>query len=149
MLRHPQARSSLEEMTTGAAFQRYIPDPHPDNLVPPNEIRRHILCTGLYSQLGGTAVNIINRIPQVKSTTPSFRSAKIRGSMMWQSAESNKSHLSPTIWSVPQRRILIPTTHITAMKITSHLDQYPNADILWCQVRPPQCIHLGSLFILL
>ena len=59
LLRHPQARSSLEEMTSGTAFQRYIPDPHPDNLVPPNEIRRHILCTGLYSQLGRTAVNII------------------------------------------------------------------------------------------
>jgi len=57
LLRHPHARSSLEEMTAGTAFQRYIPDPHPDNLVPPNEIRRHILCTGLYSQLGGTAIN--------------------------------------------------------------------------------------------
>jgi 2-oxoglutarate dehydrogenase complex dehydrogenase (E1) component-like enzyme len=52
LLRHPQARSSLEEITTGTAFQRYIPDPHPDNLVPPNEIRRHILCTGMHSQLG-------------------------------------------------------------------------------------------------
>lgn len=59
LLRHPQARSSLEEMTTGTAFQRYIPDSHPDNLVPANEIRRHILCSGLYSQLGGTAVNMI------------------------------------------------------------------------------------------
>jgi hypothetical protein len=46
LLRHPHARSSLEEMTTDTTFQRYIPDSHPDNLVPPNEIRRHILCTG-------------------------------------------------------------------------------------------------------
>jgi len=49
LLRHPHARSSLEEMTTDTAFQRYIPDSHPDNLASPDEIRRHILCTGPYS----------------------------------------------------------------------------------------------------
>ncbi len=27
-------------------FQRYIPDSHPDSLVAPEHIRRHILCTG-------------------------------------------------------------------------------------------------------
>jgi 2-oxoglutarate dehydrogenase E1 component len=27
-------------------FLRYIPDPHPDTLALPSEIRRHILCTG-------------------------------------------------------------------------------------------------------
>jgi len=101
LLRHPQARSSLEEMTTDTAFQRYIPDHHPDNLVPPNEIRKHILCTGLYSRLDGTAVNVIfDCILQVKSITPSFRSAKTRASTTWQSAGLNRSHLSPTIWSV-------------------------------------------------
>ena len=57
LLRQAQARSSLEEMTTGTAFQRYIPDPHPDNLAPPNEVRRHILCTGMYSKTGTTTVN--------------------------------------------------------------------------------------------
>ena len=101
LLRHPQARSSLEEMTTDTAFQRYIPDSHPDHLVPPNEIRRHILCTGLYSQLGGTVVNIIfDCVLQVRSIKPSFKSAKKRASTMWQSAGLNRSHLSPMIWSV-------------------------------------------------
>ena len=28
-------------------FQRYLPDPHPESLVPPEEIRRHILCSGM------------------------------------------------------------------------------------------------------
>ena len=27
-------------------FQRYIPDAHPENLVAPDQIRRHIICTG-------------------------------------------------------------------------------------------------------
>ena len=59
LLRHPQARSSLEEMTSDTVFQRYIPDTHPHNLVPPNEIRRHILCTGLSSRPGRITFNII------------------------------------------------------------------------------------------
>lgn len=101
LLRHPQARSSLEEMTTDTAFQRYIPDSHPDNLVPPNEIRRHILCTGLYSYLGGIVANtIFNRILQAKSITLLFRNAKTRALTTWRSAESNNCLLSPMIWSV-------------------------------------------------
>lgn len=28
-------------------FQRYIPEPHAEDLVAPEQIRRHILCTGL------------------------------------------------------------------------------------------------------
>ncbi|KZV92557.1 2-oxoglutarate dehydrogenase, E1 component [Exidia glandulosa HHB12029] len=46
LLRHPLARSSLDEMTNDTHFIRYIPDPHPESLAPPEEIKRHILCTG-------------------------------------------------------------------------------------------------------
>jgi 2-oxoglutarate dehydrogenase E1 component len=28
-------------------FERYIPDSHPEHLVPAEEVRRHILCTGM------------------------------------------------------------------------------------------------------
>jgi len=52
LLRHPLARSTLSEMMDDTVFQRYIPDPHPDSLVEPEKIRRHILCTGqVYYQL--------------------------------------------------------------------------------------------------
>ena len=65
LLRDPNARSSLEEMATDTAFQRYIPDAHPDTLAPPNEIRRHVLCTGTRSQLSrptvGTVLTLFNR----------------------------------------------------------------------------------------
>jgi 2-oxoglutarate dehydrogenase E1 component len=33
-------------MSGETIFQRYLPEPHPENLVPPEQIRRHILCTG-------------------------------------------------------------------------------------------------------
>jgi 2-oxoglutarate dehydrogenase E1 component len=39
-------------MTEGTIFQRYLPDPHPESLVPADEIRRHIICSGqVYYQL--------------------------------------------------------------------------------------------------
>ena len=34
-------------------FQRYLPEPHPEELVPPEEIRRHILCTGKFVDMKG------------------------------------------------------------------------------------------------
>jgi len=46
LLRHPQARSDLREMVGDTHFQRYLPDPHPESLAPPEEVRRHILCSG-------------------------------------------------------------------------------------------------------
>jgi len=46
LLRHPGARSTLEEMEPGTSFQRYIPEAHTDELIEPSSIRRHILCTG-------------------------------------------------------------------------------------------------------
>lgn len=33
-------------MTGETSFQRYIPEPHPETLAAPEEVRRHILCTG-------------------------------------------------------------------------------------------------------
>ncbi len=39
-------------MTGDTIFQRYLPEPHPENLVEPEKIRRHILCSGqVYYQL--------------------------------------------------------------------------------------------------
>ncbi|KZT60346.1 2-oxoglutarate dehydrogenase, E1 component [Calocera cornea HHB12733] len=52
LLRLPAARSELQEMTGNTQFQRYIPDPHPETLAAPEEIKKHILCTGqVYYQL--------------------------------------------------------------------------------------------------
>lgn len=52
LLRHPLARSTLDEFSGETTFQRYIPDAHPETLVAPENIRRHILCSGqVYYQL--------------------------------------------------------------------------------------------------
>ena len=49
LLRHPKARSELKEMVGESNFLRYLPDTHDSNLVAPEEIKRHILCTGKVS----------------------------------------------------------------------------------------------------
>jgi 2-oxoglutarate dehydrogenase E1 component len=46
LLRHPLVKSDIHEFTDDTHFQRYIPEPHPEDLVAPENIRRHILCTG-------------------------------------------------------------------------------------------------------
>ncbi|KAG8930122.1 2-oxoglutarate dehydrogenase E1 component [Tulasnella sp. 418] len=45
LLRHPQARSGLSEMVGETNFIRYIPEAS-EELAAPEQIRRHILCTG-------------------------------------------------------------------------------------------------------
>ncbi|KIO25714.1 hypothetical protein M407DRAFT_243997 [Tulasnella calospora MUT 4182] len=51
LLRAPEARSDLNEMAGETSFQRYIPESG-EGLVEPEQIRRHILCTGqVYYQL--------------------------------------------------------------------------------------------------
>ncbi|KAI9495794.1 oxoglutarate dehydrogenase, E1 component [Zychaea mexicana] len=46
LLRHPLARSALEDMTGDKHFQLYLPDVHPEHLQSPDKIKKHILCTG-------------------------------------------------------------------------------------------------------
>lgn len=46
LLRHPQARSTLEEMGPGTSFVRYIPEPEPEGFGKPEDVKRHILCSG-------------------------------------------------------------------------------------------------------
>ncbi|KAK4049847.1 2-oxoglutarate dehydrogenase E1 component [Microbotryomycetes sp. JL201] len=46
LLRHPQAKSSLADMGPDTHFQRYIPEPEPEGFGAPEDVKRHILCSG-------------------------------------------------------------------------------------------------------
>ncbi|KFH71780.1 oxoglutarate dehydrogenase (succinyl-transferring), E1 component [Podila verticillata NRRL 6337] len=46
LLRHPMARSTLEEMSGSTAFQRFIPEVETEKLVSDDKITKHILCSG-------------------------------------------------------------------------------------------------------
>ena len=43
LLRHPQARSSIEEFAPDTHFQRYIPEPEPEGFGAPEDVKRHIV----------------------------------------------------------------------------------------------------------
>ncbi|MCO5590270.1 hypothetical protein L7F22_044239 [Adiantum nelumboides] len=68
LLRHPEARSSIDEMVPGTGFRRFIADPHHsegnDALVAPEEIKRHIITTGqhYFALLKHRRENKINNI---------------------------------------------------------------------------------------
>ncbi|KAG0305293.1 2-oxoglutarate dehydrogenase E1 component [Dissophora globulifera] len=46
LLRHPMARSTLEDMSGDTAFKRFIPETQEDKLVSPDKIKKHIFCSG-------------------------------------------------------------------------------------------------------
>lgn len=46
LLRHPQARSSLDEFGPDTHFQRYIAESEPEGFAAPDDVVRHILCSG-------------------------------------------------------------------------------------------------------
>ncbi|KAJ1971381.1 2-oxoglutarate dehydrogenase E1 component [Dimargaris xerosporica] len=64
LLRHPLARSTLDEMVGNTHFQQYIPDPHPESLVAPEQVERHILCSGqvYYALLRARDLNKIDNV---------------------------------------------------------------------------------------
>ncbi|KAI8644778.1 oxoglutarate dehydrogenase, E1 component [Parasitella parasitica] len=64
MLRHPLARSSLSEITGNTHFQLYLPETHPETLAAPDQIKKHILCSGqvYYALLKAREQNKMNDI---------------------------------------------------------------------------------------
>ncbi|ORY33742.1 Thiamin diphosphate-binding protein [Naematelia encephala] len=121
LLRHPLARSTLEEMSGDTHFQRYLPDPHPESLVEPEKIRRHILCTGqVYYQLlkeredKGHNDVAISRIEQLSPLPYDMLTPHLdkypNADLMWAQEEP----LNNGGWTYVQPRL------ITAMKETQH-----------------------------
>ncbi|KAJ1649988.1 2-oxoglutarate dehydrogenase E1 component [Dispira simplex] len=99
LLRHPMARSSLDEMTGTTKFLKYIPEAHPEHLASPDQITRHVLCSGqvYYALLRARDQNQINNV-----------------------AISRVEQLHPFPYEM----------------IREHIDQYPNAELIWCQEEP-------------
>ncbi|KAJ9114880.1 2-oxoglutarate dehydrogenase E1 component [Naganishia adeliensis] len=121
LLRHPMARSNLEEMTGETVFQRYLPDVHPENLAAPEKIRRHILCTGqVYYQLlkeredQGITDVAISRVEQLSPLPYDLITPHLdkypNAELMWCQEEP----LNNGAWTYVQPRL------ITAMNNTEH-----------------------------
>lgn len=112
-------------MTGETYFQRYIPEPHPSELVAPDQIKKHILCTGqvYFALLNAREKNKINDIAisrleqlhpfpydKVKEHADKYPNAEI----MWVQEEP----LNMGAWTFVQPRIetsLKETTHHAGM----------------------------------
>ncbi|KNE63048.1 oxoglutarate dehydrogenase (succinyl-transferring), E1 component [Allomyces macrogynus ATCC 38327] len=72
LLRHPLARSSLADMGPGTRFQRFLPEVAPESLLPPEDIKTVLLCSGqvYYALARAREVNqikdvVIGRVEQI------------------------------------------------------------------------------------
>jgi 2-oxoglutarate dehydrogenase E1 component len=125
LLRHPLAKSSLNDLCGDTKFQPYIPDEHPSELKPPEQIKRHILCTGQvyynllrtrtqnkWDDIAISRIEQLNPFPyaQVKEHADKYPNAEI----IWCQEEP----LNMGAWSHIQPRI---TTSLSQSK--HHADQ--------------------------
>ena len=114
LLRHPLARSPIEDFTGESAFQWIIPDPeHGNTIAPPEEIERVILCTGQayvalhkhrenkkFKNAAITRIEQLNPFPwaQLKENLDMYPNAK---NIVWCQEEP----LNAGAWSFTQPRI--------------------------------------------
>ncbi|KAG7445780.1 2-oxoglutarate dehydrogenase complex E1 component mitochondrial precursor [Guyanagaster necrorhizus] len=142
LLRHPKARSDLAEMIGETNFQRYIPDSHPDCLVAPEHIRRHILCTGqVYQTLvaareeRGITDIAISRIEQISPFPYDMLTPHLdkypNATLLWCQEEP----LNNGAWSYVGPRI-----YTAASKTENHKGKYP----LYAGRDPTSSVATGS-----
>ncbi|KAK0221675.1 2-oxoglutarate dehydrogenase E1 component [Armillaria fumosa] len=142
LLRHPKARSDLAEMVGETNFQRYIPDSHPDILVAPEHIRRHILCTGqVYQTLlaareeRGITDIAISRIEQISPFPYDMLTPHLdkypNATLLWCQEEP----LNNGAWSYVGPRI-----YTAASKTENHKGKYP----LYAGRDPTSSVATGS-----
>jgi 2-oxoglutarate dehydrogenase E1 component len=140
LLRHPIARSNIEEFTGESQFQWIIPDPeHGKTIAEPNEIDRVILCTGqVYAALHkhradeGHKNTAITRIEQLnpfpwqllKENLDTYPNAK---TIVWCQEEP----LNAGAWSFTQPRIetLLNHTEHHDRKHVMYAGRNPSASV--------------------
>lgn len=121
LLRHPMARSKLSEMEGETHFERYIPEIRSDDLVAPDQIRRHIMCSGqVYYQLlkeredRGIKDVAISRLEQISPLPYDLLTPDLdrypNAELMWVQEEP----LNNGAWTYVQPRL------ITALQQTEH-----------------------------
>ncbi|MCJ1474249.1 2-oxoglutarate dehydrogenase E1 component [Lambiella insularis] len=140
LLRHPLARSSIEDFTGDSHFQWVIPDPeHGNSISPPEEIERVILCTGqVYTALHKhraskeiksaaiTRIEQLNPFPwaQLKENLDMYPNAK---NIVWCQEEP----LNAGAWSFTQPRIetLLNETEHHNRKHVMYAGRNPSASV--------------------
>ncbi|KAJ9474635.1 2-oxoglutarate dehydrogenase, mitochondrial [Pseudozyma hubeiensis] len=138
LLRHPEARSSLEDFLPGTGFQRFIPDPHAsegkDELVAPDQIKRHILTFGqtYFELLKHRRENNIKdvAISRIEQLSPLHYEAVVQALDKYPNADlvfCQEEPLNNGAWSYLQPRLRTACRHT----------QHHKNDIVILASRPP------------
>jgi 2-oxoglutarate dehydrogenase E1 component len=140
LLRHPLARSSIEDLTGESHFQWILPDPeHGQSIAPPEEIERVILCTGQayaalhkhrasneFKNAAITRIEQLNPFPwaQLKENLDTYPNAK---NIVWCQEEP----LNAGAWSFVQPRIetLLNETEHHDRKHVMYAGRNPSASV--------------------
>ncbi|KAL0138485.1 E1 component [Mucor lusitanicus] len=138
MLRHPLARSSLSEMTGNTHFQLYLPESHPETLVAPEHIKKHILCSGqvYYALLKAREQNKMNDIAisrveqlnpfpyqQIKEHADTYPNAEI----IW--CQEEPLNMGPWQHVEPRLTTALSETQHHAGKAPSYAGRPPSASV--------------------
>jgi 2-oxoglutarate dehydrogenase E1 component len=144
LLRHPLVKSDLSEMAEGTRFQPYIADSHPESLAGPEEIKRHILCSGqVYFQLlaerearglNNVAISRVEQLSPVpfNEITPSLDKYP-NSDIMWVQEEP----MNGGAWSYIQPRLE------TAFQETEH---HKNKRLMVASRAPTSSVATGSKY---
>ncbi|KAL9540917.1 2-oxoglutarate dehydrogenase E1 component [Mucor atramentarius] len=138
MLRHPLARSNLSEMTGNTHFQLYLPESHPETLVAPEQIKKHILCSGqvYYALLKAREQNKMNDIAisrveqlnpfpfqQIKEHADKYPNAEI----VW--CQEEPLNMGPWQHVEPRLTTVLAETQHHAGKSPSYAGRPPSASV--------------------
>ncbi|KAI9348329.1 oxoglutarate dehydrogenase, E1 component [Pilaira anomala] len=138
LLRHPLVKSNLDELIGDTHFQLYLPEEHPEHLVEPEKITKHIMCTGqvYYALLKARDQNKMNDIAisrieqlnpfpyeQVKEHADKYPNAEI----IWCQEEP----LNMGVWQHVQPRITtsLSQTEHHAGKTPRYAGRAPSASV--------------------
>ncbi|CAG8579216.1 15798_t:CDS:2 [Cetraspora pellucida] len=136
LLRHPMARSKLDEMIGESYFARYIPDPHPGTLAAPEKITRHVLCSGqvYYALLRAREQNkmdhvAISRIEQLSPFPYDLLAQHVDKYPNAQLVWAQEEPLNSGAWSyvAPRIRTLMNSTEHNKGKASKPATRLPSA----------------------
>ncbi|KAF9082112.1 2-oxoglutarate dehydrogenase E1 component, partial [Mortierella sp. AM989] len=138
LLRHPMARSTLEEMSGNTAFKRFIPEVEEEKLVSTDKIKKHILCTGqvYYALVKAREQNKINdvAISRIEQLSP-FPFDRVKEySERYPNAETvwcQEEPLNMGAWSyvAPRIRTSLHETSSHANKEARYAGREPSASV--------------------
>ncbi|KAF8976851.1 2-oxoglutarate dehydrogenase E1 component [Entomortierella lignicola] len=142
LLRHPLARSTLEEMSGNTSFKRFIPEAEEDKLVSPDKIKKHVLCSGqvYYALVKAREQNKINdvAISRIEELSP-FPFDKVK-------EYSDRYPNAEIIWCQEEPLNMGAWSHVDPRIRTSlrHTSNHAGKEVIYAGREPSASVAAGN-----